>query len=128
MIDRNTFSSIIGGKRVLLLHHWDADGIASAAILMEEMKKQGVDEIKNEVPVLGEFEMRNDWIEKNAREAPDILITADISIPLDNLIALRDGLGVDIVMFDHHTRPIVEEDGIFFINYCFLFFNEKKFI
>ena len=120
MIDKNTLLSIIGGKRILLLHHWDTDGIASAAILMEELKKRGAEKIKNDVPVLGEFEMRTDWVEKNGREPPDILVTADISIPVDNLLTIRDGLGVDIVMFDHHSRPIVKETGIFFINYCSL--------
>ena len=120
MMKSKTLATVIDGKRVLLVHHWDADGIASAAILMEELKKLGADEIKNDVPVLGEFEMSADWIIQNAREPPDILVSADISIPLDNLLAIRDGLGVDIVMFDHHTRPVVNEPGIFFINYCSL--------
>ncbi len=120
MIDKNRIASIVTGKRALLVHHWDADGIASAAILIEELTKLGVREIQNEVPVLGEFEMRDDWIQKIGRAPPDILITADISFPLDNLLAIRDGLGVEIVMFDHHTRPIVKENGIIFINYCSL--------
>ncbi len=120
MIDMNELASVIDGKNVLLIHHWDTDGIASAAILIEELKGMGADAIENEVPKLGEFEMDEDWIRERSTHPPDILVTTDICIPLDNLLAIRDGLGIEIVMFDHHARAPVDEPGIYFINYCSL--------
>jgi len=120
MIDMNELASVIDGRNVLLIHHWDADGIASAAILMEELKRMGASSIENEVPKLGEFEMDEGWILKRGNHPPDILVTTDICIPLDNLLAIRDGLSIEIVMFDHHARVPVDEKGIYFINYCSL--------
>jgi len=120
MIDMNGLASVIDGKNVLLIHHWDTDGIASAAILIEELKGMGADSIENEVPKLGEFEMDEGWIRERSAHPPDILVTTDICIPLDNLLAIRDGLAIEIVMFDHHARVPVEEEGIHFINYCSL--------
>lgn len=110
----------VRGKKVFLIHHWDADGIASAAILINEFHRMEVGEIVNIVPNLGEFELTREWLENAKRDPPDILVTADICIPLDNLIQLRNELGVEIVMFDHHSRARVREEGIYFVNYVSL--------
>ena len=116
MIDRDEMSRLVRGKNVLLIHHWDADGICSGAMLLSELGKMGAGKVENEVPRLGEYEMDREWLEERGRNGPGILVTADICIPLPNMLAMRDSLAVDLIMFDHHSRDPVSEDGIHFVN------------
>ncbi len=120
MIDEKGFIRLVEGKRVCLIHHWDTDGIASAAILIRKLRNAGARTIETELPLLGEFEMGDDWIGTAINNPPDFVITADICIALDNLLRIRDELKTEIIMFDHHRRSPVEEEGIYFINYCSL--------
>lgn len=120
MLDKERLKEMVRDENVLIIHHWDTDGIASACILMRELEKMGCGEIDNCIPPLGEYEMRDEWIRVTGIDPPDLVITADLCIPRDNLLKIRDGIDREIVMFDHHARSPVAEDDIHFVNYASL--------
>ncbi|MCW4049003.1 MAG: DHH family phosphoesterase [Candidatus Bathyarchaeota archaeon] len=86
----------------LLIHHWDTDGICSAALLLTEL--QGKD-LTNWTPTIGAFYLTDDQI-KWAQDF-DYIIIADMSLPRENILALAEKTNVTI--FDHHHQESIRE-------------------
>ncbi len=80
----------------IIVHHWDADGIASAALLLKHKHP----DYRNWTPDRGIRRLDEDHI-KWLADFPHIVI-ADMAIPLDNIRALSDTTKVTI--FDHHIQ------------------------
>ncbi len=86
-------------RRLLVVHHWDADGIASAAILAREAGLEGVEFT---VPVIGEYSV--DAVASRVRgfDGYDVIYVLDYGIAgVLGELHVRSG-GLPIVYVDHH--------------------------
>jgi len=80
----------------LLIHHWDADGICSARLLLEKLPKNMV----NKTPVLGNYFLTEE--ELTAYSSYDFVIVVDMALPEDNINRLAKH--AKVLIFDHHLQ------------------------
>ncbi|NOQ54252.1 MAG: hypothetical protein GQ558_06570 [Thermoplasmata archaeon] len=109
MVEENLLTSAVRGKgRVAIVHHWDADGIASAALVIEEVRRANPDaKTLNRSPTIGRWALDAEEIDHLRGWGPDLLVIVDLAIRDDDLDAILDGLpGVPAVMVDHHRAEV----------------------
>lgn len=87
---------------VHVVHHWDADGLASAAIIGRYLRSwKG--EVTYGVPKIGQYSAE-------AVDAPptpvDELVLVDYGIPPEEVAMVGEVLGKDAVIFDHHASGV----------------------
>jgi single-stranded DNA-specific DHH superfamily exonuclease len=85
----------------LLIHHWDADGLCSAKIMLEHLKDK---QIKNVTPTLGNYYLTQEELKKYSKY--DYIIIVDMSLTPDNVQQLSKNSKV--MIFDHHLGKIYE--------------------
>ncbi|MEF8879135.1 MAG: single-stranded DNA-specific exonuclease [Candidatus Thermoplasmatota archaeon] len=86
----------------LLIHHWDADGICSAKLLLEKIG----DKIENSfTPTLGNYFLTNEEIEKC--RGYDFVIIVDMSLPKKNILKLNGNS--QVLIFDHHLGEEIKQ-------------------
>jgi len=81
--------------KVLLIHHWDTDGICSAKLLLEKLKDK---DITNITPTLGNYYLTEKELEKYTKY--DFVIVADMNLPEENILRLSEN--AKVMIFDHH--------------------------
>lgn len=86
----------------LLIHHWDADGISSACLLLERLSDKNID---NRTPELGNYFLTDGELDLYSKY--DFVIVADMSLPEDNILRLAENAKVFI--FDHHLGKLIKE-------------------
>ncbi|CAB50080.1 DHH family phosphoesterase [Pyrococcus abyssi] len=89
----------------LIIHHWDTDGITSAALLM---KKLGED-FENLTGPIGEFRF-DDRIWKEIERAEEIYVV-DFNVPRE-----AEKLRVPTVFIDHHSQPRIKNPLVKHVN------------
>ena len=92
-------------KNGLLIHHWDTDGICSAAIIFEHLGK----DIDTRIPYIGNYYLTAEEIAEISEQRYDFIIVADMAIPEENILQLKRKSGADIHIFDHHLQNIIED-------------------
>lgn len=90
----------------LLIHHWDTDGICSAALLLRHLY-QG---FRNWTPTIGAFYLSSQQI--NWAKQFSTIVVADMALPEENIAELAKSSRV-IVIDHHHQKPL---DGVEHIN------------
>jgi len=83
----------------LLIHHWDADGICSARLLLEKLPKNMV----NKTPVLGNYFLTEE--ELTAYSSYDFVIVVDMALPEENITRLAKH--AKVLIFDHHLQQLI---------------------
>ena len=91
---------------MLLIHHWDTDGICSASMVIEEIGE----EIDNMVPFIGNYFLTEE--EKEMCSGYDKIYIVDLALPEEDITSLLKHAGVTI--FDHHLYKPIE--GVELIN------------
>jgi single-stranded DNA-specific DHH superfamily exonuclease len=86
----------------LLIHHWDADGICSAALLLKHLSNKKID---NKTPELGNYYLTNDELEIYSKY--DYIIIADMNFPEDNILRLAKN--AKVMIFDHHLGKEINQ-------------------
>ena len=94
----------LADKNSLLIHHWDTDGICSAAIIFEHFGKK----IDTRIPYIGNYYLTAEEIAEISEQQYDLIIVADMAIPEENILQLKRESGADIYIFDHHLQNIIE--------------------
>jgi oligoribonuclease NrnB/cAMP/cGMP phosphodiesterase (DHH superfamily) len=92
---------------ILLIHHWDTDGLCSAALILEQL---GDKEADTWTPPLGTFYLTDAHIEY-ARGFDNVII-CDMALPAMNVKEIAKN--ANVIMFDHHHQDPIE--GITHIN------------
>ena len=92
---------------ILIIHHWDTDGLCSAALILEQL---GERKAETWTPPLGTFYLTEDHIEY-ARCFNNVII-CDMALSAGNVKAIAESASV--IMFDHHHQDPIE--GITHIN------------
>ena len=96
--------AIEGEARVLIVGDFDADGATSCAMAVSVLRKMGLSEVAYLVPNRFEFGygLTPEIVEMAARQAPDLLITVDNGISSIEGVAAAQGLGISVLITDHH--------------------------
>lgn len=88
----------IKGDNGLLLHHWDADGMSSAAILLRHLEGS----YATFTPTIGNYYLCERDQEEIRDLRPDHVIVADMALPKESIEYLKS-YG-DVYIFDHHLQ------------------------
>lgn len=91
---------------MLIVHHWDTDGITSAALLIKAL---GVDDFTNMSPPVGEF--RFDERIRRAIEKFERIYVLDLNLPHE-----VEGIEKEVVFIDHHIQPRIKNPKVRQIN------------
>ena len=97
----------LGEGSVLLIHHWDTDGVCSAALLLDYF---GRDDIDTWTPLLGTFYLLDEHIEM--AQGYDNVVVCDMALPAENILRIAEKAKVTVI--DHHHQEPIE--GIIHIN------------
>ncbi|ADG12674.1 phosphoesterase RecJ domain protein [Methanocaldococcus infernus ME] len=92
---------------MLLIHHWDTDGITSAAILIKVLK---IDNFLNLSPPIGEYSFDSriwKYIEKSEK-----IYVLDFNVPHE-LEKIKDK---EVIFFDHHIQKKINNPHVIQIN------------
>ena len=81
----------------LVIHHWDADGLCSAALLLEYLKPGSP---ANMCPTIGAFYLSDEEI--GYARGFDYVVIADMALPEADVLRLSEVTRV--VIFDHHHQ------------------------
>ncbi|MBN2406708.1 MAG: DHH family phosphoesterase [Elusimicrobia bacterium] len=107
---------------ILIIHHWDADGISSAALLTRYLEKHaGGLKIEYVVPEIGTYHLHPLKLGKDGNlDIPDrrytLAFVVDYSVPEDDIVRLHEFLGIPLVIYDHHLRKPVNKEDIYYYN------------
>ena len=85
----------------LLIHHWDADGISSAKLMLEKLKGRN---ITNVTPMLGNYFLTEEELDKYQNY--DFVIIVDMNLPKENIEILSKN--AELMIFDHHLGPEIK--------------------
>ncbi|MFB0562676.1 MAG: DHH family phosphoesterase [Candidatus Lokiarchaeia archaeon] len=97
-------------KKGLIIHHWDTDGISSAALFLEYLKKIKKELIiKNYTSTIGNYFLEDHEINRISSHNYDFIIVADISFPKNNILKLKNTSKAEIFYFDHHFQEKIVE-------------------
>ncbi len=87
---------------VHVVHHWDADGLASAAIIERYLRKwKGV--ITYAVPEIGEYS--SDAVSPPPQPV-DEFVLVDYGIPSEEIAKIGGAVGREPIIFDHHASGV----------------------
>jgi hypothetical protein len=97
-----------GLGRVAVVHHWDADGIASACMAIEAVHGASPDaSVRNTAPTIGRWGLDPVEVSQVRAWDPELLIIVDLALRGQDLASIIEGVGVPVVMVDHHrAEPI----------------------
>lgn len=84
----------------LIIHHWDADGVCSAALLLKYLEGR---QVENRTPTIGAFYLTEEEI--GYAKGFDYVIVADMALPEADVKRISGE--TKVVVFDHHhQKPI----------------------
>ncbi len=86
----------------LLIHHWDADGICSARLLLEYLADR---DMTNKTPELGNYFLTEKELADYSNY--DFVIVADMALPEENILRLAKN--AKVMIFDHHLGKEIKE-------------------
>ncbi len=108
MIKKNVIK-LKNNDRLLFIHHWDCDGLCSAALLYRLLKKlnQNIN-IKMMMPGIGNYFLSENDLEKIKTENPGYLFVIDMALPESNILLLEKAIE-NVYIFDHHKQARIKE-------------------
>lgn len=96
---------VAAGSRIVVHGDYDADGVCSTAILVGVLREMGAD-AGWFIPGRREdgYGLASGTVERLAADGAGLVITADCGITSVDEVALAHGLGLDVVVTDHHRE------------------------
>jgi single-stranded DNA-specific DHH superfamily exonuclease len=88
-------------KSGLLIHHWDTDGICSAAVLYEFLSANNTQVVTSTLQI-GNYRLTPEIYEK--AENFEFIIIADIAVLKKDVLKLQQATRAEILLFDHHLQ------------------------
>lgn len=92
-------------EKPLILHHWDTDGICSAAMIIRFLKSVPA---KTMVPEIGMYSLSEDEFRQIKQGGHDSIILTDLAFPEKDYDRLAS-LDAEIWIFDHHVKDRRED-------------------
>ena len=93
-------------KKALVIHHWDADGIASAALLKKHLTSKGF-EVRTYTPPIGAYLVEDDVLQQHF----DRIYCVDLAMPEEEFLKLL-ALGKLLETWRARLLACVREDGL----------------
>lgn len=90
----------------LIIHHWDTDGVTSAALLIKALN---LEEFENLTPPIGEF--RFDGRIKRAIKRAERVYVLDLNLPHE-----VEEVEKEVIFMDHHIQPRIRNPKVKQIN------------
>ena len=90
----------LSGKSGIFVHHWDTDGMCSAALLLRELKERA--EVETFTPTIGNFYLDQKDRKAIGEKNRDFVVVIDMALPEESIEFLKE-LG-DVYIFDHHLQ------------------------
>lgn len=99
----NPFASILGRKKGVIIHHWDTDGIVSAAILRNYFAEHYPDKtVELFVPEITNYFLTEEQFAYLQAQHYDFVLTCDFNLPADMVQRLAELWPDQVYFFDHH--------------------------
>ncbi len=92
-----------------ILHHWDADGIASAAQVMAIDRDK---EYGNDIPTIGNFTDLLPAIDRLTDGERDLILGLDLAVTSERLKEISASLDIPLAWVDHHSNPPSPVEGV----------------
>jgi single-stranded DNA-specific DHH superfamily exonuclease len=89
----------------LIIHHWDSDGVCSAALLKMLLNNKTV---RNITPKIGDYFFSKDEL-VNLETNFDSIIITDLCLTKKNVFEIRNETESEITIFDHHLQENYSE-------------------
>jgi len=96
--------AIEGEARVVVVGDFDADGATSSALAVSVLRQMGLRDISYLVPNRFEFGygLSPEIVSLAAEREPDLIVTVDNGISSHAGVATAQGLGISVLITDHH--------------------------
>ena len=96
--------AIEGEARVVVVGDFDADGATSSALAVSVLRQMGLSEVSYLVPNRFEFGygLSPEIVSLAAEREPDLIVTVDNGISSHAGVATAQGLGISVLITDHH--------------------------
>jgi len=96
--------AIEGEARVVVVGDFDADGATSSALAVSVLRPMGLSEVSYLVPNRFEFGygLSPEIVSLAAEREPDLIVTVDNGISSHAGVATAQGLGISVLITDHH--------------------------
>ena len=94
-------------EKIAIFGDYDADGVTSTALLIENLEKLGFSEMIIYIPdrQLEGYGINPESIEYLAKEKVKLIITVDCGITSIEEVQQAQKLGMDVIVTDHHHAP-----------------------
>jgi single-stranded DNA-specific DHH superfamily exonuclease len=99
-------------RKVLVLHHWDTDGLACAAMLLDAIEQWSpATEVALMHPTINNYFLTMTEYEYIHQLKVDVIVTVDINFPLDVIERLEEA--AQTFVFDHHAQTAnIQRPGV----------------
>ncbi len=100
------------GEKIVVHGDYDADGITAAALMVEALRQLGASAVDFYLPSRFRegYGLHREALEQIAAAGADLVITVDCGINAAAEAACARGLGLDLIVTDHH-QPLAELEG-----------------
>ena len=100
------------GEKIVVHGDYDADGITAAALLVEALRQLGARTVDYYLPSRFRegYGLHREALERIAGEGADLVITVDCGINAADEVNFARGLGLELIITDHH-QPLELPEG-----------------
>jgi single-stranded DNA-specific DHH superfamily exonuclease len=100
---------LLDNDSILILHHWDCDGICSSILLEKYLKNINPKiDIEFFIPKIGNYFLDDKDYKAVINKKPDILFIIDMALPKKDILKIEEHIH-NIFIFDHHKQQKIEE-------------------
>ncbi len=103
--------SLDRARHIAIIHHWDADGIASAATIIDRAKRRGI-RCTNAIPRIGDYADLVTPAASLDSAGPDLVLGLDLAVSAETLEAIRSKISSALMWVDHHSVPPRRTRGV----------------
>lgn len=105
------FSDLAGLKRGVVIHHWDTDGVVSAAMLRNYFRQHFPAVILELfMPTVTNYYLTDDQYDYLQKQGYEFALTCDLNFPSDVVQRLAQLYPGQVYFFDHHHHPAPHEN------------------
>ncbi|MFA5995854.1 MAG: DHH family phosphoesterase [Patescibacteria group bacterium] len=92
-------------KKGVIIHHWDTDGLVSAALLLNYFQQQYPEKkVELFTPVFGNYYLTTEQYDYLQQQGYQFVITCDINFPAETITQLAKLFPEQIYVIDHHRK------------------------
>lgn len=110
------FADIGNRSKGVVIHHWDTDGIVSAAMLRNYFRSHYPDKkLDLFMPLITNYYLTEEQYDYLQQQGYEFILTCDLNFPSDTVQALAQRWPGQVYFFDHHHHP-APHDNVHYYN------------